>query len=316
MRYFLAIRVWIECCEYRPNLGISLSRLQSMSFYFDNLITVGVAGTAFKVSIFEVLFYKKSGFMRFWTLLILLNFFALQVCTQPLAPADSVTWELLLKDVVVTAQYAPTDSKNAVHPIRTIRQETIQQRGANNLEELLNQELNVRIQQDLILGSALSLQGVSGQNVKIMIDGVPVIGRMGDNVDLSQINLHQIERVELVEGPLSVQYGTNALGGVINLISKKSQLKKFETGATLQAESAGWKNWAANLGARLHPKILWQISGGQNNFEGLSADSTRAMLWNPKAQKFTETSLRFNWAQDHSLRYTLNWFEEQVDDVG
>lgn len=254
--------------------------------------------------------------MRFWTLLILLNFFALRVCTQPLASADSVTWELLLKDVVVTAQYAPTDSKNAVHPIRTIRQETIQQRGANNLEELLNQELNVRIQQDLILGSALSLQGVSGQNVKIMIDGVPVIGRMGDNVDLSQINLHQIERVELVEGPLSVQYGTNALGGVINLISKKSQLKKFETGVTLQAESAGWKNWAANLGARLQPKILWQISGGQNNFEGLGTDSTRVMLWNPKAQKFAETSLRFNWAQDHSLRYTLNWFEEQVDDVG
>jgi len=100
---------------------------------------------------------------------------------------DSISMYLDLDDIVVTAQYAPTDSRNALHKIRTIKREVIEQRGAVTLEQLLNQELNIRISQDLILGSSLSLQGVSGQNVKIMIDGVPVIGRVGDDIDLSQI---------------------------------------------------------------------------------------------------------------------------------
>ena len=68
----------------------------------------------------------------------------------------------------------------------------------------------------------MSVQGLSGENVKILIDGVPVVGRLNGNVDLSQINLTNIERVEIVEGPLSVNYGTNALAGTINLITKKN----------------------------------------------------------------------------------------------
>ncbi|NRA50135.1 MAG: Plug domain-containing protein, partial [Phaeodactylibacter sp.] len=138
---------------------------------------------------------------------------------QSLVSSDSLLWSLKLEDIIVTAQYAPTESKNAVHDIYTIKQEVIEQRGATNLEQLLQQEANIRIRQDMVLGSSMSLLGIDGQNVKIMIDGVPVIGRQDGNIDLNQLNLNNIERVEIVEGPMSVSYGTDALAGVINLIT-------------------------------------------------------------------------------------------------
>ena len=46
----------------------------------------------------------------------------------------------------------------------------------------------------------MSLQGISGQ-MKILVDGIPVIGRLNGSIDVSQINLNDIERIEIVEGP-------------------------------------------------------------------------------------------------------------------
>ncbi|HMN90686.1 MAG TPA: TonB-dependent receptor [Saprospiraceae bacterium] len=235
---------------------------------------------------------------------------------------DSIGMYLELADVVVTAQYAPTDSRNALYKIRTIKRDVIEQRGAINLEQLLNQELNIRISQDLILGSSLSLQGVSGQNVKIMIDGVPVIGRVGDDIDLSQINLSNIERVELIEGPMSVHYGTNALGGVVNLITKKSQINKFDFQVISQVESIGAQNLNAQAGARLSDKLLLRLDGGYNNFAGFNAlapsDSllARTFQWNPKEQWFANGILRYDINGAQSLRYSMSLFDEQIENLG
>ncbi len=235
---------------------------------------------------------------------------------------DSIGMYLELADVVVTAQYAPTDSRNALYKIRTIKRDVIEQRGAINLEQLLNQELNIRISQDLILGSSLSLQGISGQNVKIMIDGVPVIGRVGDDIDLSQINLSNIERVELIEGPMSVHYGANALGGVINLITKKSQINKFDFQVISQIESIGAQNLNAQAGARLSDKLLLRLDGGYNNFTGFNAIAPRDSLfartfqWNPKAQWFASGMLRYDINDTQSLRYSMSLLDEQIENLG
>lgn len=231
---------------------------------------------------------------------------------------DSIGMFLDIEDVVVTAQYAPTDSRNALYKIRTIKREVIEQRGAINLEQLLNQELNIRISQDLILGSSLSLQGVSGQNVKIMIDGVPVIGRVGDDIDLSQINLSNIERVEIVEGPMSVNYGTNALGGVINLITKKSQLNKYNVRFISQWESIGSLNLNAQAGVRLTDQLLLRVDGGFNSFDGFNPSEVadRTFQWNPKDQWFLNSVLRYDLGDERKLSYSASYFDEQISNLG
>jgi len=229
---------------------------------------------------------------------------------------DSIEWSIDIEDVVVTAQYAPTDSRNAIQEIRTITKETIQRRGANNLEQLLSLETNIRINQDAILGSSMSLGGIGGQNVKIMIDGVPVIGRLNGNVDLTQINLNQIERVEIVEGPLSVYYGTDALAGVINLITKKSQLNKNEFGISSQIENRGENSYTARFGNRLTDNLFFQANAGYDEFGGFGNDTTRSSVWNPKEQKYADASLRYTFGGDQDIRYSFSWFDEDVTNLG
>lgn len=251
-----------------------------------------------------------------------LSLFCLSGMLRLFAQSDSISMSVNIDDVIVTAQYAPSDSRSAMHRVRTISRESIERRGVITLEQLLQQELNIRISQDLILGSSMSLQGVSGQNVKIMIDGVPVIGRTGDDIDLGQINLFNIERVEVIEGPVSAFYGTNALGGVINLITKKSQLGRWEAGLTLQAEEPGALQADARVGWRPFAKALIQLKAGTYKFDGFNTqafpDSTynRTFQWNPKTQQYAEGALRYDWGNEAHVRYAFAVFDEVIDNYG
>lgn len=231
-------------------------------------------------------------------------------------PPDTFAMSINLEDVVVTAQYAPTDSKRALQNIRIIDKKTIERQGANNLEQLLQQDLNIRISQDLVLGSSMSLLGVGGENVKIMIDGIPVVGRLNGNIDLSQINLQNIERIEIVEGPMSVSYGTDALGGVINLITKKSQLSPFQLTLSQQLETKAESGTMADMGFRFGDKWLLKLNGGRDWFNGFSEDSTRSVLWNPKEQYYVDASLRHDFGKDHQLIYRFSLFDEEVQNLG
>jgi outer membrane receptor for ferrienterochelin and colicins len=240
--------------------------------------------------------------------------FGLAAFAQPYS--DTSGWQIELDDIIVTAQYAPTDSRNAIHDIYTIKRDVIESRGATNLEQLLQQESNIRISQDLVLGSSISLLGIDGQNVKIMIDGVPVIGRQDGNIDLSQINLHNIERVEIVEGPLSVNYGTDALGGVINLITKKSQLQRFQLGATTQIEDRGENRYTGRLGVKITEQLSIRLNGGYDVFDGFSEDTLRSVLWNPKEQWFGDAYVGFRTKKDGHLYWTSAYFDEEVQNLG
>ena len=131
----------------------------------------------------------------------------------------------------------------------------------------LRNELNIRLSQDNILGTSMSMQGLGGQNVKLLIDGVPVIGRQDGNVDLAQIDLTGIERAEIVEGPLSVNYGTNAFAGTINLITRKGGGRPATLKALVYTEQVGRLN--TTLTATRH----WKrndvvLTAGRNFFDG------------------------------------------------
>jgi hypothetical protein len=118
-----------------------------------------------------------------------------------LAGQQSHNDTLLHKDmdqVVVTAQFSPTDARETVNSVRLINRKTIEQKGASNLQELLQMEANIRISQDPLLGSEISINGLKGENVKILIDGVPVVGRLNGNIDAGQIPLHAIQKLKLL----------------------------------------------------------------------------------------------------------------------
>ena len=87
-----------------------------------------------------------------------------------------------IDQVVITAQFTPTDTRETVNSVRVINRKTIEQRSVVNLQELLQTEPNIRITQDAILGSDVSVNGLKGENLKILIDGVPIVGRLNVNI--------------------------------------------------------------------------------------------------------------------------------------
>jgi outer membrane receptor for ferrienterochelin and colicins len=217
-----------------------------------------------------------------------------------------------LEDVVITGQYAENSLSQSVYRVKVIGQKRIEQQGAVNLRDLLNNELNVRINNDPALGSGLSIQGINGQNIKIMIDGVPVVGREGNFIDLNQLNLNNIERIEVVEGPMSVSFGTDALGGVINLITKKSYKPHDQLGAKAYYENIGQYN--LNLFTSIYLNREWrlEVNGSRNFFDGFAQnEDSRVKLWKPRTQYFGDLSISKKFTHS-SLRITGSIFDEKV----
>ena len=138
------------------------------------------------------------------------------------APAVSQDSARVLDEVVVTGQYRPQSLKQSVYKVSVINQERIRMRGATDIATVLNNEIGIRFSTDRILRETdVNIMGMSGQNVKVLFDGIPLVDRESTKQSLSQIDINTVERIEIVEGPMSVVYGTDALAGVINIITKK-----------------------------------------------------------------------------------------------
>lgn len=200
-----------------------------------------------------------------------------------------------LQEVTITGQHRPQSLKNSVYQVRIISKERIQRQAATRLQDVLNNELNIRFSQDLATGgSDISMLGLSGQNVKILIDGVPMVGRQGtsNEININQVDINSIERIEIIEGPLSVVYGADALAGVINIITKKPGGQKLAVTARLHEETIGkeygWQQGIHNQYAGVNWNYKnWQVAGniGHNLFNGWRGDTTgRELRWHKKDQ--------------------------------
>lgn len=202
-----------------------------------------------------------------------------------------------LQEVVVTGQYQPQSLRKSVYQVRVISADRISRQGATNLTGVLNNELGIRFFNDRTLGiTDIELMGMSGRNVKILLDGVPLVDRGDTRESLNQIDIHTIERIEIVEGPMSVSYGSDALAGVINIITKRPGKTKLSVSAGMQEESAGHEyDPGLNKGVHnQHLNLAWQknnwsiaAGGAHNDFGGWkeSRDTSLAKIeWHPKEQ--------------------------------
>lgn len=220
-----------------------------------------------------------------------------------------------VEEVVITANFSPIESKRSLYPVTVIKAESIERRGAMNLKDVLKQQLNVRISQDGVLGAGLALQGMGGQQVKILIDGVPVVGRINGNIDISQLNLNNAEKIEIIEGPVSMQYGTNALGGVVNIISKKNDGNLFRGNVNTYYESVGQYNIDGGVSIAFKNHSL-NISGGRYFFDGFSTiDTLRQQQWDPKRQEFANLRYAVK-VKNLELAYSGNIFHEKIENRG
>lgn len=239
-----------------------------------------------------------------------------------------------LEEVVVTGQHNPQSVNKSVFEVKLISRKEIEARAVNNLSDLLNQSLNINITPNTTTGkSGVSLFGLDEQYFKILIDNIPVINEegVGNNVDLTLINLDDVEQIEIVEGAMGVQYGANAVSGVINIITKKSSQYKTKINAFLQEETVGDEYEWFDKGRHIQSfkashnftnEIFGTVSYLRNDFGGFwddrqgeiydKNDGLRGHLWLPKEQHNVKTLL--NYSNDKiRLFYKFDFFNERID---
>lgn len=223
--------------------------------------------------------------------------------------------DIQLHQVVVTSEYMPKSLGQSIAPVMVFDRQQIESQAASNLEDVLSRQLNMRFNQSGVLGSSMTMNGLSGQNIKFLIDGVPVIGRLDGNIDVSQINLNNVERIEVINGPMAAAYGTDAAGGVINLITKQSVNRKVDGGINLYYENIGQYNTDGFAGFNTG-KSSFLVSGGRNFFDGWSTtDTGRAQSWKPKEQLFG--SAKYRWVGKKLIGgANLNLFDEKLSNKG
>jgi outer membrane receptor for ferrienterochelin and colicins len=261
--------------------------------------------------------YKKKWFIK-----VEYMGFEPKVDTLDFSNADTVNVILQgkfveLSDVVVTGQYQVASQEAATYKVKLIHRERILAQGAVNLSDILAYELNVRLQQDNILGSSLTMQGLSGQNIKILIDGVPIIGRLNGNIDLSQINLNNIEKIEIIEGPMSVIYGSDAMGGIINLITKKGANRDWNVIANSYIESIGKYNFDLGFSMR-RQNCSFNVTAGRNFMQGFTPGvrrTQRANQWKPREQYFGSLDGIYQ-KNKWKIRTFFQLFEEKLFNLG
>jgi len=220
-----------------------------------------------------------------------------------------------LNETVVTGQFSAVRKKESVYKVSSIGQKEIDSKGATNMREAINGELNFRTNNGHVNETSINLNGLSGNHVKIMIDGVPVVGRLRGNIDLSQLNLNNVERVEVIEGPTSVVYGTNALGGVVNIITKKNIEPKKSICFNSYVESVGQYNIGVDLSFR-SKKNTYKLHAGRNFFAGYSSDEEARLLdWKPREQYFANFMLSRR-IKHFRLVYGLDGFSEKMTSRG
>jgi len=223
---------------------------------------------------------------------------------------------LNMDELVVTAQYTPERADKSIYKVSVINSRQIELKAAVNMADLLKNEVSMNVRQDGVLGTSLNIQGLSGENVKFLMDGVPMIGRMNGNFDLNQINLNNVDHIEVIEGPMSVIYGSNALAGVVNIITKENKSANLSTVANAYMESVGTYNFDGSVAMKLD-RHTFGIAGGRNFFGGYSppSDTGRSLVFKPRRQYFADGYYAYTFKKI-KVKIGGDYFNELLQDKG
>lgn len=125
-----------------------------------------------------------------------------------------------LDDVVITATKTKNSVKNLTTSVQIIESEDIENNGFSNLSDILNSTSGIYVSPS---GKTFRIRGMEHSDTLILIDGKRVNGEFSKVFELERIPADMIDRVEILKGTSSLLYGSDAMGGVINIITKKSE---------------------------------------------------------------------------------------------
>ena len=243
-------------------------------------------------------------------IVLLLCFFKDAVGQEKWLP-DSI-FRKSLQEVVVTATRNERKLGNVAVPVTVIHQKTIQQAASLRLRDILQEQAGLFITNGF--GAGVQMQGLNPDYTLILIDGEPLIGRTSGVLDLNRITVSNIKKIEIVKGPSSSLYGSEAMAGVINIITDKSYSPSIEAGLRYGT----YKTFDANITASTRFKKLGvQAFFNQYNTDGysirpFSVERSKLPISRSTAQIQMQYKLSEKSALNASLRYNYEHIRNEL----
>jgi outer membrane receptor for ferrienterochelin and colicins len=124
-----------------------------------------------------------------------------------------------LEEVVITATRTLRQLSSVPLAVTLISNKEIKKTGTTRLKNILQEQTGIVFVNDASGFEGVQMQGLNAAYTLVLIDGVPLIGRSSGTLDLKRITVNNIKQIEIVKGPSSSLYGSEAIGGVINIIT-------------------------------------------------------------------------------------------------
>ena len=159
-------------------------------------------------------------------------------------PQDTV----VLKPVVVTATRTPVAADLVASAVTVLRGVDLVAQGVRTVADALETVPGVHIVETGSIGGQTSLfmRGGESDYVKVLLDGVP-LNQAGGGIDLAHLTTDNVDRIEVVRGPVSVLYGSDAMTGVVQVFTRTGQTRTPRLGAELRAGTYGSWNGAFDV---------------------------------------------------------------------
>lgn len=147
-------------------------------------------------------------------------------------------WQVEVPEFVVTATRSERHIGQVAVPTLVVQARSIRMAGQLRLHEVLQEQAGLFLTAGSgssavgggVFGNGIQIQGLSPDHTLILLDGEPLIGRQGGVIDLSRFTVGNIRKIEVVKGPSSALYGSEAMGGVVNIITEQRRGRNYSGG--------------------------------------------------------------------------------------
>ena len=232
---------------------------------------------------------------------------AIAVAFAAIAPNGAHAADSTLDPIVVTATRQPTRANELLADVSVIEREEIEAAGQSTLTELLGRQPGIQFSSNGGPGSTSSLyvRGTNAEHIVVLVDGIRVNSATLGSTSFSRMPLSQIDHIEILRGPASALYGADAIGGVIQIFTRKGD----GGGAKFNAEAGYGTYGTSQLTAGVsgsHQDLQYSLQVSQNRTNGFSNVSDRkSKAYNPDNDGFSDASysakLAYRFTPDHEV---------------
>ena len=220
-------------------------------------------------------------------------------------------------EVVVTGTRTERVLQNVTVATEVITRQDIIDSGARDISELLEKRSGIRMQSNVEGGQTLRMMGIDSKYVLVLIDGQPVSGKFNNRISLDQLSTTAVDKIEIIKGPSSAIYGSEAMGGVINIITTR-KLARSPIAVQTRFSDGSCLNNLANLDhgkrdVRLNLYRRWSKFSLQGDFDRLWANVDKDLEY-IDIDDYRKFSARLNgtWeiTDDQTMEVNTSWFRK------